>query len=189
MRIKLQPIKTTIVGGLVFLVPLAIVIVIFGKIFHFMNQLAAPISSFIPIESIGGIVVADLATLIATLLLCFFAGLVARSAFGGKISEAVESKIYSLFPRYAFVKSMAGSVTGGQAESDLKPVLARFDDSSQVAFEVDRNQKGIATVYLPGAPDPWSGSLVHMTEDRVEPLDQDFATVIKHLRTLGKSAA
>ena len=186
MRVELQPIKTTLVGGLIFLVPLVIVIAIFGKILLFMGKIAEPINAVIPIESIGGIAVLDLVTLMATLLLCFLAGLVARSALGGKVTEAVESKIYTLFPRYAFVKSMTRSITGSEDESTLKPILAKFDDLSQIAFEVERHEDGLVTVYLPGSPDPWSGSLVHMTKDRIEALDTDFATVIKGLRTVGK---
>lgn len=186
MRVGLQPIKTTVVGGLIFLIPLGIVILIFGKILLFMGKIAEPISAVVPIESFAGIAVLDLLTLMVTLLLCFLAGLVARSALGGKVTEAVEAKIYTLFPRYAFVKSMTMSITGSEDESTLKPVLAKFDDLSQIAFEVDRHEDDLVTVYLPGSPDPWSGSLVHLTKDRIEALDTDFAAVIKGLRTVGK---
>jgi len=189
VKFELKPVKSTIVGGLIFLIPLAIVIAALGQVFMFMAKVAEPISALIPIESIAGIAFVNIATLIGTLALCFFAGLVARSAFGGKISEAVESKIYTLFPRYAFVKSMTTALAGEQDSQTLKPVLAKFDDVTQIAFEVERNEKGLVTLYLPGSPDPWSGSLVHMTEDRVDPLDVDFATVIKELRTVGRGAS
>jgi uncharacterized membrane protein len=76
---------------------------------------------------------------------------------------------------------------GSSQESTLKPVLVRFDDLSQVAFEVESHEDDSVTVYLPGCPDPWSGSLVNMTKDRVERLDTDFVTVVKRLRTVGKS--
>jgi uncharacterized membrane protein len=77
---------------------------------------------------------------------------------------------------------------GNSQESTLKPVMARFDDLSQVAFEVERHEDDSVTVYLPGCPDPWSGSLVNMTKDRIEPLDTDFVTLVKRLRTVGKSS-
>jgi uncharacterized membrane protein len=187
MRIESGPIKTTILGGVVFLVPLVILIAIFGKVFVFMSKIAEPISSILPVDSIAGIAVVELVTVMATLLLCFLAGLAAKSAFGARISEAVESKLLTFFPRYAFVKTMTESI-GNSQESTLKPVMARFDDLSQVAFEVERHEDDSVTVYLPGCPDPWSGSLVNMTKDRIEPLDTDFVTLVKRLRTVGKSS-
>ena len=43
----------------------------------------------------------------------------------------------------------------------MRPVLARFENSWQIAFEIERIPGGIITVYVPGAPDPWSGSSLH----------------------------
>jgi uncharacterized membrane protein len=98
MRIESGPIKTTILGGVVFLVPLVILIAIFGKVFVFMSKIAEPISSILPVDSIAGIAVVELVTVMATLLLCFLAGLAAKSAFGARISEAVESKLLTFSP-------------------------------------------------------------------------------------------
>jgi hypothetical protein len=77
-------------------------------------------------------------------------------------------------------------LAGIAAESVLKPVLARFDDVAQVAFEVERGPGDLVTVYLPGSPDPWSGSVAHVTADRITPLDRDFASVISSLRKVGR---
>ena len=93
--------------------------------------------------------------------------------------------LLDLVPRYTFIKSMTESL-GGRDETVLHPVLVRFDDLSQVAFEVERGPDGLVTVYLPGSPDPWSGSVAHVTSDRVQQLAGDFASVVKCLRTVGR---
>ena len=38
----------------------------------------------------------------------------------------------------------------------MKPVLARFDDSLRIGFEMERTDAGIVTVYLPGSLTPSS---------------------------------
>ena len=123
--------------------------------------------------------------LVLIVILCFLAGQIARSHLGKKISISVESKMLALVPRYAFIKSMTAAFSGTESENLLKPVWVKFDDYSQIAFEVSRADKGVVTIYLPGAPDPWAGSIVHVDPERVEILDAEFSEVIKSLRKVG----
>ena len=58
MNGKVQFVKTTVIGGLVFLVPLIIFIVIIGKAFGIMKTLAIPFAAWLPIDSVAGIAVA-----------------------------------------------------------------------------------------------------------------------------------
>jgi hypothetical protein len=64
----------------------------------------------------------------------------------------------------------------------------RFDDSWQIGFERERIQGGKAALFLPGLPDPWSGSICLAEEDRVTPLDLSLAAVANMLRRLGRAA-
>lgn len=173
-----------LIGGLVFLVPVVIVIAVVGKALQLMNMLAQPVSTWIPVDSIGGVAVANLIAIMGLLLLCFAAGLVARSTFGKKVSQLLGSRLDALFPKYAFVKSMTHGLGVLNTEKTLKPVLVKFDRYSQIAFEVER-EGGLVTVYLPGAPNPWSGSVVHMDQERVEELDVEFLPVVQSLRKVG----
>ncbi len=81
---------------------------------------------------------------------------------------------------------MTESLAGQSGSETLKRVLAKFDDASQVAFEIERNPDGRVVVYVPGAPDPWSGAVFVMTADRVEPLEASLPAAVKNIRTLGR---
>jgi uncharacterized membrane protein len=70
----------------------------------------------------------------------------------------------------------------------MTPVLVTLDDYKQIAFEVERTAGGNVVVYLPGAPNPWSGSVVYVSEDRVEPLDMQPQDAIKNIRVLGRGS-
>ena len=52
--------KTTLIGGIVFLVPVIIIVAIIGKAFEIMKKVADPLSALIPIDSVGGVVVVNL---------------------------------------------------------------------------------------------------------------------------------
>jgi uncharacterized membrane protein len=184
----MKAIKTTILGGLIFLVPLIIVIMLATKIFEVMGKLAAPFGSLIPVDSIGGIATANIITVLVILIVCFAAGLVATSAYGRKIYRSLDEKLLMLWPRYALVKSATESMSVDEVGQTLTPVRVNFDDQSQIVFEVERNDDGLVTVFLPGSPDPWSGTVAHVTADRVEVLDASFNTVVQCLRKAGRGA-
>ena len=186
MKPAITLIKTTILGGLVFLVPCIIIIVLVTKAFQVMGLLAAPLSAWIPVDSIGGIATANVITVLAILIVSFIAGLIPTSNTGRKVYRSMDDKLLMLFPRYAFIKSMTEGMSTEEVKKTLQPVRVNFDDHSQIAFEVERDEQGLVTVYLPGAPDPWSGSVVHVPDDRVEIFDANFNTVTKTLRKAGK---
>ena len=52
--------KATLIGGVAFLIPVVVLMVVFGKAFELMSRLAAPVQRFVPLESIGGVAVACL---------------------------------------------------------------------------------------------------------------------------------
>jgi len=154
MRPTITPIKTAIVGGLVFLVPCIILIVLVAKAFQVMGLLAAPFSAWIPVDPIGGIATANIVTVLALLIVSFVAGRVATSGIGRKAYRSMDDKLLMVFPRYAFIKSMTESMSADDTKKTLLPVRLNFDNLSQIAFEIERDEQGLVTVYLPGAPDP-----------------------------------
>ena len=93
-----------------------------------------------------------------------------------------------MIPGYAWVKGITGGIRDDDAEDLLKPVLVRFDDQTQLGFEVDRAADGMVAVYLPGAPDPRSGAVSYVTGDRIQPVDSGVKGVVKICKNLGRGS-
>ena len=185
----MQFIKTTILGGAVFLVPIVIVIVVLSKAYGIMMQVAEPMSDLIPIDAIGGIALANVVALLAIVLACFLFGLMAKSVPAKTIYGTLDAKLASI-PGYTFAKSFADSVARNEAESkSFIPIIARFDDTAQISFEIERTPDGNVVVYLPGAPNPWSGTVVYLEQSRVEKLDMSVADAIASIQSLGRGSA
>lgn len=178
-------IKTTFIGGLVFLVPVVIVVVIVGKAFQIMMVVAKPLSGWLPVDSVGGIAMANVLALAAIVLACFIFGVIARSAPAKDINRGLNKMLIAI-PGYAFVKGYADSMDRSAEEAkSFIPVLVRFDDYSQICFEIERIPNGKVAVYLPGAPNPWSGAVVFVEANRVEKLDMSVSEAISNIEKLG----
>ena len=182
-------IKTTMIGGVIFLIPLVVIAAILGKAFKLMLVVAHPLDKWISLDQVGGIALVNILAILILLSACFVAGLAARSSWGKRIFTSLDSKLILIFPGYAFVKGMASGHTEEDQDHPLIPVLAKLDDSTQIGFEVDRTDQGDVIIFLPGAPNPWSGTVVLMDESRVEPLDQTMMSSVQQIRRLGRGLA
>jgi uncharacterized membrane protein len=177
--------KTTLIGGIVFLLPISILVLILGKAYQIMVKLSAPLASWLPIDTIGGIAKANLLAVIAIIVVCFVAGLFSKSRLASRLVESLESGVLLSVPGYTFIKGLTSGLAGGDEENQLAPVLVRFDDYWQVAFRVERLADGRVALFIPGAPEPSSGSIVIVDEERVQPLKRTMAEAIHNIRGMG----
>ena len=71
----------------------------------------------------------------------------------------------------------------------LCPVLVRKDGVFSLAFQADRLANGVVVVYLPGAPDAWSGSIALVTPENVRRLEVSFAEALGICERLGRDSS
>jgi uncharacterized membrane protein len=154
-----------------------------------MLSVAEPLDRLIPVDAIGGVALSNLLAVLCIFVACFLTGLLAKSKTGKAIFNWIDAKLSLFFPGYTYLKSLTSSFTdeidGGKV---LKPIIAKLDDQSQLAFEVEQADDGTVVVYFPGAPDPRSGNVAYLTPDRVEPLDITFGEVTNSLRQFGRGS-
>jgi uncharacterized membrane protein len=188
MKRKSRPIRTTVVGGILFLVPFGVLLVVLEKLFDVMHRLAQPMSNWIPVDTVAGVAVANLVTISLLVLVCWFAGFLATRGRLSGVQRSLDEKLLLIFPRYTFLKAiLEGFDTAGVART-LKPVIVQFDDLAQICFEVERDA-GQVTVFLPGSPDPWSGSVALVGVERVQSIEAPIPAVVRTLRSAGVGTA
>ncbi|ABG30322.1 hypothetical protein CEP88_13285 [Roseobacter denitrificans] len=178
--------KTTILGGILFLAPLAVLAILLGKVYQIGLLVAAPVDRLIPVTQIGGLALVNILAIVMILLVCYLAGLVARSQFMQARVRRIDDLLIDVLPTYAVFKGMLGSMSGSKDVATLmKPVVAKFDDYDQIAFEMERDETQ-AVLFIPGAPSAWSGTTVVVTLDRVQPLDLPTHQAVKLMRVMGR---
>lgn len=193
MRTLTQFVRTTVIGGLIFLVPLVLLIVIVEKALSIAKPLIAPVARYFPDTPVFGITVGTLITVVVLLLLCLIAGMVARTAIGMRLSAWTESVFLSRIPLYTLyrglIDDLARSVESLEDKKSTRAVLAQFDDGWQIGFVVEELDSGNLAVFIPGAPSPLSGSLFFLPKDRVRDSGMSVTEAAQMLRRIGVGSA
>jgi uncharacterized membrane protein len=185
MKRMLKFLRTTLVGGLLFLVPIMVLVIILEKALALVHKFVDPLAEHIPVHSIIGLRTPMLLAIGVIVLFCFLAGFFARTALAQKIVNGLETAVLSNVPGYEFLKGVGESMLGVEKQTGHQPVLARIEDAWQIAFLVERLEGGHVAVFVPGAPNPQSGSVYFMTQDRIKALDFPAAGALKCLKRMG----
>ena len=147
---RLRPLTTTLIGGVVFLLPLIVVLAVVGHALQIAVQAVTPLVQAVPQLRIGGIALVTVAAVLLLIALCYCAGVLARAAFGRRLSTGFEDKLTTVYPRYHVIKAMSQNLHGALGQQLLRPVLLSFDDQQQLGYDIERLADGRAVVFVPG---------------------------------------
>ncbi len=163
-------IVTSIVGGLIVLVPFPILYYTFTWLFHVVTGVIEPLTDFL----LGYVelpkIAADTVVLAIVLLICFFVGKFVQTQFGKFIHETLERKILKRIPLYAIIKEVFVQVLGGgKLLACPVAVVEPFEKEHvrQVGFITEDHENGWYTVFVPTVPNPTTGLLFFLPKDRV----------------------
>jgi uncharacterized membrane protein len=179
--------KTTIIGGASFLLPVAIIIFILSYALRLVRRIAEPISHSLHLDhlagaGIGTVTILSIAVLV---LISFAAGVIARTAAGRRITRWSESSFLGRFPHYHVIKSMAEGLAHIENASGLKPALINIEGGWQIGYLLEQLDKDWVVVFLPQAPSPMSGNVMYMPQDRVRPLDITMVQAMSIVKAIG----
>lgn len=179
--------RTTAIGGVFFLLPLVVVGMLLAQVAQVVHSVALVISDYLPTQTAVGYVLLLAIAVVILVLLCFLAGFAARRAIGRRFTQLTEKYLLMLFPRYSiFKEQLSGNIGGNEFHNTLKPVSLKYLDMHRIAMEIERDEQGQVAVFLPGSPDPWTGSIVIVPADRVQPLSIEFADAMATFEQLGR---
>ena len=180
-----QFLRTTLVGGVLFLMPVVVLVIIVGKALKVAIGLVEPLARGLPFESVVGLDAPMFLAISLLVMFCFLSGLFARTALAQRLVDRLESSVLVHVPGYEFVRGIGESILGREPKLAYKVVLARIEDSWQFGFLVETLENGHLAIYVPGAPSPYSGSVYLMTPDRVRVVDIPTGAMMKCIKRLG----
>lgn len=176
-RIELA--KTTLLGGLLFLVPLVIVIVIIGKAIGVMMIVAEPMADWLPIDSLGGVALANLLAILCLLFICYLAGLVARISLASKAMRAIEENALMKIPGYVMIKAITSGMDAGETQG-MKPVVLTLGTVQRIGLEIELLEDNRSVVFIPNPPNRFSGTTQIVPADQVEYLDVSVMEIMDY---------
>jgi len=180
--------KTTIIGGVLFLLPVAVIVLILSYALRLVKRVAVPISQNLHLDQLGSVAGVGAATILSVLMLIlisFAAGIVARTAVGRRITKWSEESLLGRLPQYQLMKSMAEGLAHLESASGLKPALVSIEDGWQIGYLLEQLENGWVAVFLPQAPTPMSGNVMYFPAKRVRPLGITMVQAMSVVKAIG----
>ena len=149
--------KTTLVGGLLIVLPIYVSLLLLAKTVAGILSLVSPVAAAIPGAGQFRQVIAILIVLAA----CFLAGIVVRTGVGLRAKNAFERSVLERIPGYALVRGLAERVAGESREGAFRPALIEVEDALAPGFIIEELDDGRYTVLIPHCRRPQPGIFVH----------------------------
>ena len=189
MRAISRFLRTTILGGVFFLMPVVVMAYLMNKAFDFARRAVKPVAKIIPDQLVSGATMEAIMAIGLIVLLCFLAGLFARTGAAKTIVSELESAVLSKIPAYDYFKQAGSSMMGLGEMTDHPVVLAQLGGAWRIGVQTDIAEGGLAAVFVPNSPNAFSGSVFFVSPDKVRRLDMPLAAALRCLRRCGAGGA
>ncbi|HTE31929.1 MAG TPA: DUF502 domain-containing protein, partial [Chryseolinea sp.] len=149
--------RVTLTGGILFLLPMVLLIVILKKAHDTLLIISAPLARKLP-ELIFGLDGSNLLAIALLIIVCFVSGLLFRSSFVRKGVGGLEESVLLYLPGYAMLKAITRDTIGDTTEHNMTTVLVQDGDTWNIGFLVEEDET-FCTVFIPEAPRHDSGEV------------------------------
>lgn len=174
--------------GLLFLLPIGIVVVVFEKLLRISRKVGEALHSML-LPGVESNVAILLIAILVLVSIALAAGIFASTAPGKRTFVALERAVLERLPVYTVIRQMVADMSGNldrvDADDALKVVEVSYIDHQRVGFLVGHTPDGRAIVYLPGAPSALKGDVVIVDADKVADTEMKAATVMAAMGRLG----
>ncbi|MET0065309.1 MAG: DUF502 domain-containing protein [Candidatus Thiodiazotropha sp.] len=166
--------KTSLIGGLVVILPVAILVLVFRWIFKLVTDAIQPLTD--EAMAVYGVpeIVADLIVVAIIVLACFLVGLAVKTSVGLYLHRIFDTWLQQLAPGYRMIKEVIVQIFGDKENSPFsngkvaRVKIFGLDSPTEVtALVTDQGENGIVTIFMPTGPNPTSGNIYHVHESQV----------------------
>ncbi|MCK4836852.1 MAG: DUF502 domain-containing protein, partial [Candidatus Aminicenantes bacterium] len=148
--------KTTVMGGLIVVLPVILTFFFLRWLFNLMTGLIFPLTRLVMEKSHIQKIIADFLVVLIIIGLCFLIGLLIKTRLGIFIHRQVEKRILRIAPGYSLFRETIKQFLGQKRRPFSSVALVRvFENSTMMtAFVTDEHPDGSYTVYVPSGLNP-----------------------------------
>jgi len=181
-------IKTSLLGGLIVLLPVGILITVFMWVFGLIQDMVQPLTEMVmaarpELQKLLAVVVA-LGIIVAA---CFLVGVIVRTRVGRFIHEQLETHILKIAPGYSLIKETVQQFLGNRPSPFSSVALVQIfgNETLVTAFVTESHDNGWYSVFVPTGPNPTSGNIFHLKPEYVHHVDQPVSDVMRSIISCG----
>ena len=178
---------TTFVGGLVVVLPIAILYKLFEWFLSGVTAFISPITAMVVKTLHTDLFISEIVAALGLLLFCFLIGLIIRTAWGKWLYNVFEKIFFTNIPGYRSIRDLLSQINGKDKRSFRQPVLYSFDnkDSFLIGFITDSYPEERIAVFIPTSPSPVSGLVIQTALSKVKKLDISTEEALKIIFACG----
>ena len=181
--------KTTVIGGLVVIVPVAVLILLLGDLFKTLVAAAGPVAGQLPFGTFVNTAIVVALALLAILLLCFVTGLIVRTSWGHAGREWFEGKLLARVPLYELIRNLAHQFAGSESRQFIPAEIDLYGSECTVLGAiVEELPDGRLAVFVPASPVATVGQIHLVPSTRVKKLEASLAATVNSITEWGSGA-
>jgi uncharacterized membrane protein len=184
MRYAREFVTTTLVGGLLFVVPVYLAVLLLLKGMKSVAGMVRPFTALLP----DWIPAERLLSLLLVLTFCFIVGFAVRTRSGRAVRERLEMLFFGKLPGYGLIRSLTQRMAGDSNESAWMPALIEIEDALVPGFVIEPLDEGRFTVFVPSVPTPFAGAVYVLKAERVHLLDVPFTQAVRSISRWGSGS-
>ena len=173
--------KTTLIGGILVILPLWVSVLLLAKAIAGMLALLSPVTAQLP----ASMHLRNVVALVIVIVFCFVAGLVVRTGPGLRAKSVLDRYLLERLPGYTLLRGLTGRITGREEGDTFAPALVELEDALVPAFVVEEHPDGRCTVFVPSVPTPAAGTVYILDRARVHLVDVPFTTAVSVISKWG----
>jgi uncharacterized membrane protein len=177
--------KSTLVNGLVILLPVVLVFLAIKEIFALLVNIATPIADLFPAGTFDHIRETEIIAVLLIVAVAFFFGLLSKIKAGRVLGHAIEKHTLYKFPMYRMLKSLVSAFLDLESEKSFKPALLENSDGDmEPVYIIEDHGRPRVVVLVPWAPTAFAGSVKLVQRDHLHRLDvtlDEFSLSLTHL--------
>jgi uncharacterized membrane protein len=175
MKTLAEFVKTTLIGGLLVVLPTYLAVLLLAKALGGLAALLGPIVALLPqeVQHFGRTL-----AIVLGVLVCFILGLIARTGVGSRAIEAFERRVLERMPGFTLLRSVVRRVSGSSDDAQFQPVLVEIEEALTPGFIVEEIGDDRFVVLVPSVPTPAAGSLYILPRQRVHWVDASVTDAI-----------
>lgn len=182
-------IKTTVIGGLIVIVPLAIIVFVVGDTVNTLITATKPLTQDLPFGIYANAMIAVLIVASAIIGTCFIAGFLLNTFFGATVKNWLERNLLERIPMYSTLRGLTKSLAGiDGADYPVVEVNLYGSDSRVLGVLVDRLPDERLVVYVPSSPVVTVGQLHILPRTHIKETELSMVETIGCLSQMGLEA-
>lgn len=174
MKQSFNKLRDTFIAGLIFLLPLLILVALLSKVFFFFKSFTTKLAGLFGLKSFMGMSASTIMGVISFIILCIICGYLMRVAFFKQISSWVDDKLRKTIPGYEVYHQMALSKL--EKNEEILPYesaawIKLEEGVMQPAFVMETLPDNRSVIFKPSAGNVKEGEVLLIENGKIERCD------------------